>query len=498
MLQNVKDIFSQKQTRGLNTARDIFSLTTGESPDCLNTVFDFDSFVAKRLGTTTMNAIKLCTATTASGYGMFDFGVGSIPQERRLLVATNTGILYSTDVGRTWIVCETSRTAALNSFAFVKNYVINCNDSYENPLFWTGSVASHFSALAVNSAPICKYVDSHQGYMFLLNEQNNKRDVYYEDESEMFSSDKWSHFRLPTERNDEICGSFHLRTKYYVSTKYKLFDLSFVGGNPDWAYEEIKNWGYVPRTMKKIQIPDTGTETIIGLDWTKRIRIFSGDEDEVISNKIEKNNGITSFYLDNINEEQMLKCWAENDVKAQKYRLFVPYADSGECDYSIVFDYRSLSFYPENGRNFKCGIMAQDTAHGLHMLACTTDGLIHHIDSGNRDDKTAIDDHFISSFLFSETPSRINKNQKIDLYFSVTSSGTINYEERNDFNSVWSLNKSFELVSGISAVQTSQTIDVRNMSNVYQFKISSSANSADAWELNRFDYLHDQKGYGRA
>jgi len=498
MLQNVQDIFSQKEKRGLNNARDIFSLTPGESPECLNVVFDYDAFVGKRLGTSSSNAAKLSSSATSAGYGMFDFGVGSIPQERRLLVAVNSGILYSTNVGRTFTVCETGRTVSINNFAFVKNYVINCNDAYDVPLFWAGSVASHFSALAVNSAPLCKYPDSHQGYMFLLNEQNKKRSIYYTDESDMFSTSAWSNFQLPTVRNDEICGSFHLRTRFYVHTKYRLFNLFFVGGNPDWSYEEIKEWGFVPRTVKKIQIPEAGTEAVIGLDWTKRIRIFDGTNDYIISSNIEKNNNMTSFYLDNLNESALLKCWAENDMKAQKYRLHIPYGTAKDCNYSIVFDYRTGALYPEDDRNYGSGIIAQDTAHGLQMVACTTDGWLHYIDSGNTDSGTAINDKFVSSFLFKDTPSKVNKNQRIELFFSQTSSGTLNFEERNDFSNIWDLNKSFDLVSGLSVTQTSQSIDIRSLTNVYQFKLSSSANKADAWEMNRFDYYQTAKGIGRA
>ena len=498
MLQNVTDVPSIKQKRGLNTARDIFSLSPGESPSCLNVVYDYDAFVGKRLGTSILSTARLSNASSSSGYGIFDFGIGSTPQERRLIAAVGTGYLYSSDVGRTFATCGTTRTTSMANFAFVKQYCIACNDAYDAPRYWTGSAASVFQPLALNSAPTCKYPDSHQGYVFLLNELNNRRSVYYEDENDMFSSDEWSHFQLPTERNDEICGSFHLRTAFYVYTKYKLFQLWFVGGNPDWTYREIKNWGFVPRTVKKIQIPDIGTEVVMGLDWSKRLRVFEGSKDYIISSNIEKDNGMTPFYMDNINESQYLNCWAENDAKQQKYRLFVPYGTDGECAWSVVFDYRTGALYPENNRPFRCGTMVHDTADNMFMVGVTTNGYVHYLDSGNTDAGTAINDYFISSFLFKGSPSVVNKNQRMDLFFSVRSSGTLNIEERNDFDSAWALNESFTIVSGISAVQTSKTIDIRNLSNVYQFKVSSSSNTADSWELNRFDYLGTSIGMGRA
>ena len=493
MLKKVEPISIDFSQKGLNTNPDIFSLQPGESPGCMNVDFDMTT-TKKRLGFSSMNTVVM---EITGGDGMMDFGVGATPQDRRLLCASGTGLYYSTDVGKTWVNCHSGRTINLNSFAFIKNYAINCNDSYDPPLYWAGSAATNFEFIANLSAPLCKYTISHQGFAFLLNEQNNKRDVYYVDQNDMFTKASWSHFPLPSDRNDEITGAFILEKFLYVSTKYKLFRLSFVGGNPDWAYKEVKGWGFVPRTFKKVQISEAG-EVVIGLDWTKRIRVFNGDQDEIISGRIEKDNDITNFYLKKLNINFIDKSWAENDAKEQVYRLYLYYADSTKHTHCINFNYRDKIFYPYDNQNFSAGIMAQDTAYNLHMLVYNrTDGRIYCIDSGNRDVKTGINDYYESNFLYKDIPGVVSKVQKVNLYFSITSSGTLYYEDRNDFSNVWNLRNSFDLVSELSAVQTSQTIDIPTITNTYQFKISSSANTADPWKLNRVEYFQTARGIGK-
>ena len=44
---------------------------------------------------------------------------------------------------------------------------------------------------------------------------------------------------------------------------------------------------------------------------------------------------------------------------------------------------------------------------------------------------------------------------------------------------------------------TSQTIDIPETANVYQFKISSSANTAKPWTMLRAELSEDSPGQGR-
>ena len=491
MIQNV-DIGSMKQfNKGLNTQKNLFDVSLGQSPACIDVDFNEDGSLNKRLGTSTMNTTVL---ESTAGYGMFDFKINITPQARRLICSAGTGIYYSTNVGRTFSIIHTSRAAVLNHFSLIDNYVVNTNRNYQTPLYWAGSTGVNFSTIA-DVVPLCKYSIYHQGYFILLNETNNPLSMYYVIKDSMFNG-PYSTFKFLTEKNDEIIGAFILNNILFISTKYKIFRLTYnSGGNPDWIYSEVRNFGFTPLSFKKILIPNVG-EVIIGLDWDKKIRIFNGSTDEIISTHIQRNNTLTPFYLDNINIDYIDTSWAEDDKQAQLYRLYVPYGTSPTITHCLVYDYRIGAFYPYQTQAYQSGILAEGTARDLHMLACDYNGRIHQVDSGNTDAGTAINEYYFSPLLYNQTPTRVSKFQQVDLYFSVSSSGTLYFEDRNQFSNVWSLRKTFTLGSAISSTIIRQSIDIPENMNVYQFKVSSSANKADSWQLNIVDYTHTVAGVG--
>ena len=420
--------------------------------------------------------------------------VSNLLQQKKLLCASGTGIYYSADIGKTWAIAQTNRTAAINYFGFVKDYVINTNENYDLPQYWAGTDGTYFANIST-AAPTCKHSLSHQGFCILLNESANKTSFYYVDQNSMFNS-AFSYFKFPTDRNDELTGGFSLNDNLYVSSKYKLFRLYYIGGNPDWIYKEVRGWGFVPRTIKKLSLPTAG-EVIIGLDWTKKLRIFTGSEDEIISDVLQTDNGITPFYLDNINMLNLSQCWAENDRKAQVYRLYLVYGDSSTTSYCLNFNYRTGALYPEDGRPYQSGVLASDTADNLFMLACNYNGRIHIIDSGNAEGTTPINDYYVSPLFYRQSPSRVHKAQQIDMFYSVSSSGNLYLEDRSNFSTVWNLRKEMTMVGAISSLQIRHTIDIPETVNTYQFKLSSSANTAEPWQLNLIDYSNSELGIGR-
>lgn len=486
--QNVYSLPITSFDKGLNTHKNFFKLELGHSPDCMDVSFNIDGSVARRLGHTSMNTTAM---ESTGGYGMFDFG---IVEGRRLMCASGTGLYYSTDVGKTWVECATARSATLNSFSFVKNYCINTNDDYETPLYWTGSAGESFVSIST-AAPQCKYSLTNQGYLIFLNGTDNARNFYYVDFNDMFTAE-YDYFQLPTDRNDELTGGENLGKYLYVSSKYKIFRMIWVGGNPDWGYLEVKNWGFVPRTMKKVTVPNAG-EVIFGLDWSGNLRAFNGVDDEIISDHFRLDNGITNFYLDKINKANLNKCWAEHDEKARIYRLYVAYGDSSTVTHCLNLDYRNMSVYPYSNQPFQSGILAEDTANGQHMVVCGYDGYVYEIDSGNTDVKTGINGYYTSPILYKNSPSRIQKSYQMDMYYKVTSSGELYYEDRTQFSNVFSLRKTFTLGSAISSIQIKQSVDVPSTFNVYQFKISNSANQAEPWQMNLIDYSHMDVGIGK-
>lgn len=414
-------------------------------------------------------------------------------QQRRLICASGTGIYNSEDLGKTWAVIQTNRTAATNYFSLIKDYVINTNESYDIPQYWAGSSTIYFANIST-ATPACKHSLSHQGFAIFLNESSHKTSMYYVDQNDLFT-EPFSNFALPTDRNDELTGGFSLGRNLYVSSKYKIFRLNYIGGSPDWEYIEVRGFGFVPKTIKKISLPNAG-EAVIGLDWTKKLRVFLGAEDEIISDSVQFNNNITPFYLDNINSIELNKCWAENDRKNGIYKLFLAYAGSSTVSYCINFNYRTGTIYPDNGRPYQSGVLAADTADNLYMLGCNYNGRIHCMDSGNTDAETPVDEHYISPYFYNQSPSRVHKAQQIDLFFSETSSGTLCYQERNNFKNDWSECHDIPLTKASSSQQIRHTIDIPETQNVYQFKLSSSANTAEPWQLNLIDLTNSDIGVG--
>ncbi len=416
-------------------------------------------------------------------------------QTKKLLCASGTGIYYSSDIGKIWALAQTNRTASINEFSFVKDYVIDTNYSYDPPQYWAGTAGIYFANIST-ATPACKHSLSHQGFFILLNESANKTGFYYVDQNSMFTS-AFSNFKLPTDRNDELTVGFSMGNTLYVSSKYKIFRMDYIGGSPDWIYKEVRDWGFVSKTVKKVSLPG-GTEAVIGLDWSKNIRIFTGGDDEIISDNIQNNNGITPFYINNINNIALENCWAENDKKSQVYRLFVAYANSSTVSYALNFNYRTGAFYPEDNRPYQSGVLAEDTASNLFMIGCNYNGRVCIMDSGNTEIGTVINESYISPFYYQQSPSHVKKNQQIDMFFTATSSGTVYYEDRTQFSNVWNgLVKEMTLASAISSIQIRHTVDIPTTDNVYQFKLSSSANTAEPWNCNLIDFSASDYGIGK-
>jgi hypothetical protein len=222
-----------------------------------------------------------------------------------------------------------------------------------------------------------------------------------------------------------------------------------------------------------------------------------GSEDEIISDSIQGDNGVTPFYLNNINSIELSKCWAENDRANGIYKLFLAYAGSTTVSYCINFNYRTGTFYPDDGRPFNSGVLAADTADNLYMLGCNYNGRIHCMDSGNTDAGTPINDCYVSPYYYNKSPSRVHKAQQIDLFFSESSSGNICYQDRSNFKNDWSKTHHIALNKAGSCQQIRNTIDIPETQNVYQFRLGSSANTAEPWQLNLIDFTNTDLGIGR-
>ena len=369
MLQKTKAVGGSKLGGGLVTLPNFFNLDQSQTPNAIDIKFDIGGSIQKRFGATTINTVGANTLASTSGWAMFDFGASNL---RYLVVAAGSSIYASSDRGATWGVIASSRSQTYQYFERSKPYLIACSDTFDAVVYWAGSATSFMLSLAPGSAPATKDAVDFQGFLLLMNSSTRKRGIYYADNN-LITTDPWNNsFDLPSSFDDEITGPIILNKKLYVFTKYKVFRISYVGGNPDFSYQDVKEWGAVPRTIKKITLPEVG-EVIIALGWDKKLRIFDGSEDEVISDTITRNNNMSSVSLDQIATAALDRSFAEVDTNEQVYKLWVAITPSSRPTHMLAYNYRveNGAFYAYQNQPYLSAIMAESGGTNDRVLVAT-------------------------------------------------------------------------------------------------------------------------------
>jgi hypothetical protein len=435
------------------------------------------------------------------GWGMFDFGASSI---RWLVVAAGTGLNASSNRGTTFVSIATSRTQNYQYFERSKNVLIATSDSYDVPLYWAGSTGTFAATLAPGSAPSVKYSVNYSGFLILLNSSTRSRGFFYADENNQLTDPWTSGFDIPSSADDEITASFVLNKFLYISTRYRLFRVQYVGGNPDWSYLKVKDWGFVPRTVKLMTLK--GGQVAVGFDWTRRLRIFDGYDDLFISDNIENDNGICDFAMSKISlaGSGLVISHAEVDLLQQEYRLNVAIGtQSTQTTHSIVLNGRTLAFYPYSNQPFQAMTMAESNGQ-LALMAIDRSGFVYILNSGSLDVSTPIREVYDSPILFNRNPQVVSKSRQINFYFSPGSCGTVYFRDRVDYSNTYSITQPLkdakgnaELKGSESALQLVRTVDIPSVQNAYQFQLFSSGGTASPWKLTRFDYYQTGLGFGR-
>lgn len=436
----------------------------------------------------------------------FDFGASG---SRWLTVAIGTGILASSNGGTTFVNIASSRTSTYQYLDRSKNVLIATSDAYDQTLYWAGSAGTFAVALAVNSAPKAKYSINYQGFCILLNSQDSngiisKRRFSYADEN-LQLTDLWNNsFDLPSSADDEITSPFILNKFLYVSTKFRIFRLSYTGGNPDWQYIQVKTFGYVPRTVKVFTLKQG--QVAVGMDWSRRLRAFDGYDDQIISDNVENDNNYCDFGMQKISlaGSGLIVSNAEFDPIQQEYRLNVAIGvQSTQTTHALLLNSRTLSMYPYSNQMFNTTCVAESAGKQL-LMGFDRNGYCHILNSGNLDVSTPINEIYDSPLLFKTSPSEVTKNRQINFFFSKDSSGTIYFQERFDFSNVFSTMRPLrdyqgntELLGTESSLQLIRTTDITSVQNVYQYRLTSSSGTANPWVLTHYDLFNSGLGYGR-
>ena len=435
------------------------------------------------------------TAFDRKPWASFDFGASGT---RWLTVAAGTGIYASSNLGVTWINIASTRTATYQYFDRSKNVLVATSDLYDPPLAWSGSSGTFMITLNSN-APAAKYSVNFQGFLILLNSQLRKRGFFYQDENTQLTGTWASSFDITSSQDDEITAAFIFKKNLYVSTKYLLHRVSYVGGNPDFGFEKVKDWGYVARTVKTLYVEGVG-EVVKGLCWDGKTRLFDGNEDQISSDRIEQDNNLCDFALDKLSfsGSGLTVSFAEVDLNDNVYKLCVVMGEnSSQTTHMINYDGRAKAFYPYSRQHFNTMTRAESGGR-VYVMAFDRSGFCHMLDSGNLDGNTTpIDEHYNLGLIYEKSPAQYHKGHQTNLFFSNTTSGTIYYEDRTNFDNEFKLRESFILSGSDKKYHTHKVIDVPESYNVYEAMISSSSGTGQPWKLQRYDHFFSGKGIGK-
>lgn len=441
------------------------------------------------------NTYSSIAASSPIGWAMFDFGASSI---RWLTVAVGTGIVASSNMGTTFISIATSRTQSYQYLDRSKNVLIATSDFQDVPLYWAGSAGTFMSTLGPGSAPNAKYNINYQGFLILMNAPGRPRGFYYADENLQLTDPWTNNFDLPSSADDEITAAFVLYKFLYISTRYKLFRVAFVGGNPDWSYLKVKDWGFVPRTAKLMTIK--GGQVVVGLDWQRRMRVFDGYDDLFVSDNVENDNGLNEFAMRKISYfgSGLIISHAEADPIEQEYRLNVAIGtQSSQTTHGIVLNGRSLALYPYSNQNYQAMCIAESN-NQQHLMAVDRSGFVYILNSGNMDVSKPIGEFYWSPPLFKGIPGTVSKAQNNTLYFKSDSCGQIFYQDALNRSTIMNpVRPLINLQGNENVLQVEASLDVPATYNTYEFCVLSSGGIANPWKMTHWDFLQETKGIGK-
>ena len=490
MIQGIQTQPQPDNAGGLVTLPSLLNLPQNTTPNCLDIEFGIGGAFGKRYGVSSTNSVAL---DNTAGWASFDFGASAL---RWHVVAAGTGIYASSNRGTSYVAVATDRSQYFQRFERSKNVLIATSETHNRVMYWAGSVGTFFLAMPVGSAPAAKIALDFAGYLMLMNNSGGSSRVIYYADNNNIATDPWtSTFEVGSSVDDEITDAITYNTRAYIFTKYTTHQISHVGGNPDFAVRQIKDWGAVPRTVQKVTFQDLG-EVLVMLGRDKKVRVFDGTEEQIISTNVEQNNTLSETYFNNINEQHIDKCHSAVDSLKQLYKLWVVIKPSIEITHCLNLNLRTGAWFPYLANTIQTAVVAE-SANAPNLMQVSQAGRVSIVDSGNTDNGTAIDERYDSRHLFGKTPQEVAKHHIIDFYFAPTSSGTLTFQDATNLDRTFSnVRDRIVLDGGSNQPMVRRAIDIPVTKSIYQFRLTSSASTALPWQCTRFDVLKDPRGSG--
>jgi hypothetical protein len=448
------------------------------SVDCLN-VYTEGATLRRRDGIAAVNG----TATTGDGNGLYNWIRGSATTAQWLMGVWGANLVKMDITGGAWdgtwdaitadAASGTAFTTAggLTYFANFNGVLLISNDNRERIQRMTVSESSYLNIETGGSgtAPLAKFVINWKNHAWFLNCQGSEDRVVHSavNSYNNFTGSTYGANDLLSENDIGITGGFILNGRLYVTKAFSIHRFTYTGSpSPLVDIRTIKSvvGTKAPRTIRNVNTPEG--EVVMFLGTNKKLYLCDGQDTQEISDAIDLSNGLTTVYMQAINEKIFNKCFAVVHEDLNWYELFfgVGTGTDDKPTHSLVYDYRIKSFWPMSNRNFTYGIISDNGSQKRVVYVQGTNGKAYLLNSTNSDDGTAISYRWTSEKIGS--PILLNKIDELEVETAVTSAVT-SFSWRADWETNWT---SYTMSSGTN----SNNFSPNRIDNMIQFQVTGN------------------------
>ena len=339
---------------GLVTSRPPHHLARNQSPNCLNCYADEHGILRKRLGDT--KATEAVGTAAANGIAYYKLNstteyICYFGDADELKIAANSASGWATTMSDiTW---GTKPTASLLSIAHSavwdtsgSGVLLMTWETRDTPQYWDGNVANPTADISAN-CPDGKFIVVWKNHVWIANTAADPDILQW---SALNSYTDWTGSRsgsesLRTQNDLGITGLHVFEDKLYVFKERSIIRITYTNSTPIIARQDvIDNIGTLaPKTIKTVTLPG-GQKAMVFLDSNSVLRMSDGYSFIDIGSSIQKSNGESSYYLDNILPATHKYCHACIEPAKSWYMLFFSNGGGAVIQY-FVYDFRQQVFW---------------------------------------------------------------------------------------------------------------------------------------------------------
>lgn len=449
------------------------------SVDCIN-VYSEGAVLRRRDGISVVNP----TAVSGAGNGIYNWFRGSATTNQWLMGVFGSA-LYKMDItGGVWdgtwdpIVADAASGTAFSAstvyFANFNGVLILSTDSWDEIQRMTTSNSSFFNIITGGSgtAPKAKFVFNWKNHAWFANCLNSEDQVVHSSINSYnnFTGSLYGSNLLLTENDIGITGGFILNGRLYITKAFSIHRFTYTGSpSPLVDIRTIKSvvGTRAPRTIKNVNTPEGEVVMFLGSD--KKLYLCDGQDTQEISDAIDVSNGLTSVYMQAINEKIFNKCFAIVHQDLNWYELFIGIG-TGTDDkptHSIVYDYRLKSFWPMDNRNFTYGNISDNGSGKRLAYVQGTNGQAYALNSTNSDAGTSISYRWTSEKM--GPPMILQRMDEVEIETAVAACQPV-FAWRADWESSW-------VTQTMASGTNSHNFALNRIDNMIQFRITGNDTS---------------------